>query len=304
VAALSDESAIVIFDAGLTGSGATLGRNRGMFAQYGSGVDLLLQTKDGLGGFGAGFVPGQFALAVSNPCVNQASKGTLFQATASGPGITAANKTALLRDNGSFLTLLSRTGRSVMELSGATPSVFSEVLQSFDTDLVAIPLQLQLSTSPSVTPSTDSALLPLDHDGLVLAATPVREGDSAIMFTGNADDKLGQLTGRASSRSGDVIHFTASLLEPLLPSVNAVFRVAKDASAGILAYKGGVAAPGTTPATFFSSFPGISDNGTHSIVRAMVSGQPKSMNEGIWGGEVCSSGKELSLTRRTFLRSR
>ena len=267
-----------IFASGLTGSGAPRGREQGMFAG-GSTVDLLLQKRDVLASFGNGYGPGSSVAALINPCTNQAGYGGLFQILAAGSGITRNNNQALIRDNGAFLKLLGRTGQPISVAWGsARPNAFPEVVESFDTDLIAVATRLLVSSPDGVSAIDDSGLLVLDHNGTVLPAPPLREDEEALTGSG----KLGQMSGRVATTTGDAIHFTG-FLKPTGggAALNALFGT--NMAGGITSQiKQTDAANGATPASTYSSFPAIGQRGNDPFFRAMLAGPPKTQNEGLW----------------------
>jgi len=279
--AVTDQNSFACFETGLTGTWAT-GRERGVFAQTNGLVDLLLQKKDTLASFGNGYTALQTASVMSSLVSNQSTFGSLFLSTAAGPGITATNNRAVLRDTGTFLTLLDRTGQAPPGLTPAVSNTVQEMLQSFDTDLVVVTMNLRNGVG-GISATNDSVLLPLDHDGSLLATTAPQEGGSAQVYTGNAADKLGQLTGRASASRGDFLFFTGAFIPSGLTGVPALFRIEKIGTTGALIAKQGDTANGTGGAAY-SSFPAISQDGGVSLFRAMVSGTPVTENEGIWRG--------------------
>jgi hypothetical protein len=279
VATVVSDTGTVLLQHTLAGAGAPLGREVGTFSNLGpsGALDLLVQKGDDIAGFGDGYLPGSRVTSLFSPSLNQNARGGLFQVVVAGPGIGALNNRALVRDDGTFLRLVRRTGRPLAAFGGADASVFSEVLQSFDSDQVAVPLRLRQSIATSVGATNDSGILAMDHTGTALAAAAPQEGDPAFGGGGN----FGQFTGVASAGQGNVIQFSAALLPTGGgAALQGVFHTtANGVTTGRAALQGSPA-PGT--AGTFGLFPGVGESGGNAVFRASVAGVPLSQNEGVW----------------------
>ncbi len=266
----------------LAGAGAARGRNRAIFSTLGAGGEmaLALQSGDEMAGLGAGYLTGQRVKTLLAPVANRAASGGLFRATVSGKGLNAGNNQALLRDNGTFMSLLRRTGQPVAELGGALPSAFVEVAQAFDSDTVAISYKLGKGAG-GVGAGSDSGVLVLDHAGVVLGATaPSQEGQPEFGGSG----LLGQSTGRVAAAQNGRIHFTAAMLPGAGgKAVQAVFGIGREGVGFARHALQGDAAPGAEPA-LFRAFPALSQTADAVLFRATLSGSPAASNEGLWRG--------------------
>ncbi|RFC45515.1 MAG: FG-GAP repeat-containing protein [Verrucomicrobia bacterium] len=279
-AAVSD-AATALYGYSLSGAGATSGRGSAMFSTLaGIGLsDLLVQAGDDLAGLGDGYQLGSRVVSIFEPIVHQNVQGGVFQAVVAGPGITTSNNRAILRDDGTYLRLLRRTGRPITELGGASASSFVGVLQSMDSDLVTVSHSLRTSAiAPVVTSLNDSGILPLNANGGVQSLTPPREGGAAYGGGGN----FGQFNGVASAAQGGLIRFTAALLptgggtakqgvfftDPTTTSTGRIILQDENAWS---------ASPGK-----FVSFPAVGEAGTGTVFRATLSGVSTSINEGVW----------------------
>lgn len=279
-AAVSD-AATVLYGFSLTGAGASSGRGSAMFSTLaGAGLtDLLVQAGDDLAGFGDGFSVGSRVVSLSEPIVHQNVQGGIFQAVVSGPGITSSNNRAILKDDGSYLRLLRRTGRPIAELGNASAGSFVGVLQSLDSDLITVSHKLLTSSvTPVVSATNDSGILPLNASGGVVAAVPPREGDAAYGGGGN----FGQFSGLASAALGGVIRFTAALLPTGgAAAKQAVFSTNSAATTTSRVVLQDENAWEAAPAKF-GVFPAVGEAGTGTVFRATLTGVASSINEGVW----------------------
>jgi len=204
----------------------------------------------------------------------------LFQATFTGVGLTAADNRALLRDNGSTLSLLRRLGQPITELGGAVPSVFVEVLQSLDSDIAAINYRLKLGGVAAVTASYDSGILPVASTtgtSLVANAAVIREGGLEYGGVG----LFGQFTGRAALGLGTTVHFGAIQIPPApFKPLNALYHTTADGvTTGLSAQQNGLVPDNV--GRFYSSFPAVSQSGSLTLFRAVITGSTLS-NEGLF----------------------
>jgi outer membrane protein assembly factor BamB len=168
----------VAFEATLGGSGASGGRNRGMWTTLaaGSPVYLGLRTRDGLDALGGTFV-GTRAATVSGTLINRPERA-LLQATLAGTGVTAKNNRALLVDDGTEVTPLLRTGSPPPGLAGTALGGWQEVLQDSGLGGEAVGVRYDLVRGTGgVDATNDSGVLVLKHAGGLLDAT-LRAGNA------------------------------------------------------------------------------------------------------------------------------
>lgn len=277
-----NEDGAVLADFTLTGAGSTGGRNKALFGTpvFGGATDLVMQSGDNLSSLGGGLPPNTKAGAFSGHVTHQIGRG-LFFATVSGTGITTSSNTVLLRDNGSSVSLLRRTGQFLPALG--MPSTFREVVQNHDHDLLVLSYQLKASTTaPVVSATSDTGLLPLTHGGSIISANILaREGQAAFGGAG----VFGEFTGRAVAGRDTTIHFAAAL-KTGATSVAALFRMTEDGFTTARTARVGDPAPGAAPATF-ASFPALGQTSERALFKATLSGGPATQNEGLWReGEV------------------
>ncbi|MBL9152479.1 MAG: FG-GAP repeat protein [Verrucomicrobiales bacterium] len=284
------------FEQGLTGSGAPRGRNRAIYHWDASSSGLPTQVLQA----GApltdvhGSWDDQWVGRVHSPLANASAFGRLFQVTAAGPRTNKFNNQALLRDDGTQVSLVRRTGWPHPELGGADSCAFYEALEAHGGDLVVVPHKLRPLAAAGVTKLNDSGLLAVSHTGAALGiAAPPREGDPDY----NGDGTLGQFAPRAAVRDADQpIFFTAAHLpqgggKPVAGLY--AFDLAGQTT-GRLIQQGDVAG-GAGTATF-RTFLGIAHGETDALFRSTLTGAPKSGNEGLWysdhlpamlKGEIC-----------------
>jgi hypothetical protein len=275
-AALSN-AGMVVFDTGLTGTGASLGRNRGLFSTLaGAGVDLVLQRRDDVSGLGGGYQAGSRVTAFSAPLNNWPPPSGLVLATVGGPGLTAANNRALLRDNGHYLQLVRRTGLPMPELGGVVPNAFREVLQSSSADLVVIHHSLQ--HGGPVGAGNDSGLLLLNNGGVVLAHNPPREGNVPV-----GGGVFGQFNGSAAvGPDGSRIGFSVPLLGLGGAARQSLFYIDRAGAVWFRWLQGD--RPGSVPEADarFLGFRAVGPILHGLVYRATVTGSPTTGSEGIW----------------------
>ena len=269
----------ILFELGVTGAGASGGRNRVMLSTLGADglVDLALQRGTVVSGLG-GLPVGAKVASLTAPIVNQAGLG-IFQVTASGRGVTAASNRLLLKDDGEEVTAVRRTGAAVSELGGVVPSAFREVLQHYTNDLLAVSYTLQRSRPLNVTAKNDSGILLINHAGQV-QSFGAREGEP--IFGGGG--VFGQFTGRAALATGTHVFFIA----PFIPTgerkaKQGVFYSNAD---GSVAFKYGPSqgelAPGTFNGEVLNTFVGVNERDFVSLLRATMKGVSTKQNEGLF----------------------
>lgn len=269
----------ILFELGVTGAGASKGRNRLMLSTLGADglVDLALQRGQEVSGLG-GWPAGAKVASLTTPVVNQAQRG-IFQITAAGKGISGASNRLIVQDDGDGLRAVRRTGLPFAEFGGAVPSAFREVLQHYTNDLLAVSYTLQRSKPLNVTPKNDSGVVLINHAGAV-QSFGAREGET--IFGGGG--LFGQFTGRAALATGTHVFFIA----PYLPTgerkaKQGVFYSNAD---GSVAFKYGPSqgelAPGTFNGEVLNTFVGVNERDFVSLLRATMKGVSTKQNEGLF----------------------
>ena len=261
----------VLFDAGLAGPGAAKGKNRAVFADAipGSALGLVLQRGDSIAALGGGLPANATVSALLSPLHQNLGRG-VFQIVASGSGLTSINNRLIVRDNGSALNQVLRTGQ-LHPLYAQPYRAFLEVLQSHNADLLVVSHRL---TAPG---SADTGLVTLRHSGSPTSAgaAPSQEGQPSGL---PAIGTLGQLGPRAAAGLGGQISFSsiASMTgKPALLRVNETgTALADDARAGALA-------PGIPGATL-ASFPAFTQLDGQTLYKALLGGVSKATNEAIY----------------------
>lgn len=259
----------------LTGSGASQGRNRALFALSPiTSADLVLQVGTGLSGLGGGLPSNAAATALHGQIFHQPNRG-LFQATIKGTGVNASNNRLLLLDNGIGVSLLHRSGTPIAPLGNARLLSFTEVLQSHDQNIIT--LAYKLKPGDGVTRDNDEGLLFLNHSGAVGSHIAAREGQPA--FGGGGD--FGSFKGRAAAALGDTVHFTSIFKPTVGRPVPAVFSTTVSGLTTSRLAKSGDVAPNSGGAKF-STFTAISQQTSQALLRATLKGSPPSQNEGLY----------------------
>ncbi len=262
---------VVVLRGALSGSGASGGRNQGVWNALTGSNGLALRVKDqDLGG-------GRQAAKILNAWSNR-SGNALIQATLAGPGVNAANNQAVFRDDGANLLQIARTGDDFGgHLGGAAPQKFIEVGQS-GANYVAI--NAQLKHGSGVDKRSDSALFFVNHAGVPTVAS-FREGDDAV-----AGFKYGQLFSRvAVPRNSNFIGFGAALIPNAPgPAVQAVFASDSMGVALLNPAKQGDPAHPLDAGIKYRSFFAESMGNDYLIWRASLSGSEINgkNNEGLW----------------------
>lgn len=271
----------VLFDATLTGSGTSGGRTRALFSTYSGDTAMAMRVQENLSALGAGW-SGVKASAFSAPVANHPDVG-LFQATLVGTGVTTGNNKALLRDTGSAVSSVQRTGQALGAFGGAAFSTLKETLQATDRDLAAQSYLLKPNTSLGVTAANDSGLLLMKNDGTVILAAQ-REGNVTV----GGSLRFGQFFGRAALSGGPTSHFGAYFvfLDGTAGGapVQGLFQTKDDGTVECTLAQG--QAPVGTWGALWQAFLGESASGDHPLFRASMSGMgvTSATNEGIWRG--------------------
>lgn len=270
----------VLADFTLIGAGSVGGKNKAMF--FGEPLDLVMQSGDMLSSLGDDLPSNAKATTLSNQSTQQAHRG-LFQATVSGTGVSTTTNRLLLMDNSFGVSLLHRTGQPIAALANAATSGLIEVLQSHDSDLIAISYQLKASAAPMVNTSNDSGLLLMKHNGTVLPNVAAREGAPAFGVGGGT---FGTFTGRAAAGQGSTVHFAALYKPTTGPAVSALFSTTDDGSTNLRSAAVGdlLAIPFVTGdgVVKFASLPAFTQQGTQPLFKASLGGCASSTNEGLF----------------------
>lgn len=174
-AAVSD-LADVLFDQRVVGPGSRGGRNHGMFARpYQGAVGPLYLLKDEVDDAG-GFPDESVLIRLANPSFNRNYSGPLFEITARGAGLNRTNNRGFLSLDPDPVAVML-VGTPIPELGGAQATHFFEVLQSFDTSLLASPFRLRRDRQSGVSATNDSGVFLSDQDGDTYPDGIIREGD-------------------------------------------------------------------------------------------------------------------------------
>ena len=296
----------VMCDYSLSGAGTAGGKSRAIFATaylpYDQ-LDLVLRTGDSLGALEQwGFPTGSSVTAVSAPYNLRAGAG-LIQATFKGNGVTSSSNKLIFVDTGAAVTLVARNGTPISALGGAKISSFTDIVQSSQSDFIALSYTLAGSSTPSVNSSSDSGILPIRADGGILNNNvSAREGSPAFGGGGT----FGQFTGRAATGK-NVVHFGAIFKPTSGSSGDAIFRMNEvGIGASRVALKNesppDVAGDPDAATVKYSSFLAVTQQvGTLSedvIFKAVLSNGDSARNEGIWRLPNASQPTDQRLVRK------
>lgn len=254
----------------LSGAGSNLGKDRGVFDDLAVAnlLDLAAKSRDDLGS-------GLKIASVDPPVINDGN--ALFAATLGGTGVTSMNNRSILRDNGTAVTPLLRTGDALTAFGGATLASLGQIAQSGSTGYFGSIVKLRSGVG-GTTLANDSGLL-LAQNSTPNVSNGVREGTA----TNVAGVNFGQFVSRVSYQNG-MAAFTA-MVSGTAAQNQALFTKAFGGAANLVVRKGD-AAPGITGGVF-SSFLSENVTPTNTIVfRAKVSGSgiTAASNEGLWHG--------------------
>ncbi|MCB1091602.1 MAG: FG-GAP repeat protein, partial [Verrucomicrobiae bacterium] len=276
--AVIGDGAGVLFESGVTGVGATRGRSRATFSNFGASgeVDLLLQRYSLLSGVGS--LPTGAKVTTMNSLVAHQWRRGLFLATVTGGGVNSTNNRVLFRDNGSFLVPLCRTGDEIAELGGAKPNVFKELGQHASDNALALSYTLARNTTLGVTLANDSGLLFLNHGGNVIGSMP-REGDAD-----GSGGVFGQFIGKAAIHDGPQAFFIAKSIPVTGAAIDRAYWTRHDTNSAPVPFlvAGGVAADGAALGATFRTLLATNGDAGAGTVRATLTGAPSTANEGIW----------------------
>jgi hypothetical protein len=258
----------VVLATSLSGPGSNAGKDSAVFDDLATAgfLDLAAKSRDD---FGSGVKIASVAAPVMN------SSHALFTATLTGTGVTTLNNRSILRDNGTAVTPLLRTGTTLPAFAGATLSAFGQLAQSGSVNRVASTVTLR-SGIGGTTAANDSGLAILNSDdGSIMGIE--REGQA----TNIAGVTFGQFIPRVSFQN-NTNAFTAMVSGPAAQN-QAVFTKVP-AFASFLAARKGSPAPDISGAVF-SSFLAENLTPTNQLVfRATVTGAGITTlnNQGIW----------------------
>lgn len=254
----------------LSGPGSNGGKDRAVYDDLATAgvLDLTVKSRDDFG-------PGIKIATVGSPLMNDSN--ALFPVTLSGTGVSAANNRSLLRDDGSSVLTLLRTGQTLTPFGAATLASFGQVAQSGSTTYFASSITLSKGVG-GIDATSDSGLV-MASSGMAGMVEGVREG----LPSGIAGANFGQFTPRVSYRN-TVAAFT-TMLSGDVSQNQAVFSRMLGGSPMLIARKG-EPAPGINGARF-SNF--LAENGTPTgqvVFRAMITGTgiTSKNNQGIWQG--------------------
>lgn len=284
--AFINEESEILLPAVLVGTGATLGRNRGVWTTLAANQSLDLALRSGLD-----MDPGVAVLSatgMSNPIVNQPGFG-IFQATLAGTGVTVLNNRAIFGDDGLAVTQLLRLNDTKAGLVGGTVKVaqFLQVVQSTSAaDGQAVVYRLARAPLPNlVTASSDTGILSLENDGDV--SDFVREGGPTGLLGGPT---YGQFSRAAFH--GNTVFFLCGLqggAPPVTAADNQALFVMSVGGADAGVARKGTTASGLPVGVVFSTFLGetVEPNLTQGLIRATVSGAgvTTANNEVLWKSE-------------------
>ena len=265
-------------DVGLTGAGASSGRNRGLYSQVNNHDALALQTGDAVGGL-AGLAYGAKITALKVPVYNSFATGAAFLATVSGTGVTAKNNTLLMNDNGDYVSAILRTGTPIAGLGGALISTIPEFVQHNSGDLLGLCYTLTPDSSLGVNSSNDTGVLQITHTGTVTSAH-AREGQPVF---GGGPEAFGHFNGRATTVTGAETHFINKFTLTGFTPKDAFFYM--DGTAGFQGkspFSQGDPGAGMSGAERYGSFLALTRMSTTSFLKAAITGSVASKNEGIW----------------------
>lgn len=278
--AVINENEDALFEGAVTGAGAAKGKTRAMFSTLSGGGEVSLLLQKGDTSSAPAWPAGGKVSSLVSPIANNSIAG-IFQTVLSGPGISAANNRLLLKDDGSFLSILRGTGKPVAELGGALTKTFVDVTQHTSGNIIGLSYVLQTSSSLGVTASNDSGLLFLDHSGAVLGFA-AREEEPAFGLGGN----FGAFSTRVGVRLGVNSAFIAKFIPTGGKPVDALFHSSADnTSNGRYAFAQGDLAPGTTNGEKFGTFFGVTEWNNRGLLKASLTASPSATNEGLWSGD-------------------
>lgn len=261
-----------LFESRLSGAGANRGRNNALFSTVAGPVALAMQTGSVVSGF-ADLPFGATIASVNQAIHNRNVSEGVFQATVKGRGLNARNNRLLLRDNGAFISPISRTGVPVVELGGAIPHTYREVLQQ-EGPGNQIALNYLLQRGNGVNADNDSGLMMITHAGSI-ALFNARAGEAA--FGGGG--VFGRF-GRAATAANNYIVFSAKFIPTGGKPLDALFYTGQSNFRTSLLQ--GTAANGTDNGEVFRVFTGVTRVSGFGLLRSTLAGSATAANEGVW----------------------
>jgi hypothetical protein len=270
--AFLNDQAEVILTATLSGVGAPLATNQGVWNSLFDDTLRLRLRKGGAAPVAPGTVSGLF-----KPIANRDDL-TLYEATYSGANVTAANNRALIRDTGSSRSELLRLGDTPLG-DDEEVSKFFQIVQSInssDRQAVAFQLAPGSGTLVPVTAAIDTGILVLNETGDEVGT--VREGDPSP--APGAPD-FGQFS-RVAFQDNQTV-FTSGI-QGAAATNQGVFR-SNPGVANIFVAQKGFNAPGTPAGVLFSAFTGETTSpNERAVFRASLSGPgvTTANDQGLW----------------------
>ena len=252
----------------LSGTGSNAGTDKGVFDDLATGdlLDLAAKSRDDLGA-------GVKIASLSVPLLNDTDG--LFNAALTGTGVTTLNNQALLRDNGTAVSPMLRTGQAVTAFGGATLLKIGQTAQKNSGGRFSSYVTLRTGVGGTTT-ANDSGILFFDSIvGIILNGE--REGDASPI----AGINYGQFTPRVSY-GNTVGAFNAMLSGPVAEN-QAIFARDVNGPATLIARKG--AAANGAGGALYSAFLGENNcPSSQPIYRATLSGTGVTTlnNEGVW----------------------
>jgi hypothetical protein len=282
-----------MLETGLLGSGAAAGKNKAMFSDIGGPLNLHLQKGSFVSGLG-GLPTGARVATLTHPILNRNTPVGIYQVTVTGSGINTSSNRLLVKDDGSPVSSIIRTGVPIPDLGGATMSGFREVLQLDGTnDMIILGYSLKVGVA-GVNKTSSTGILLINHAGAVLAAN-AREGNTTGFGLGDPLTLTLGKFGRASTSSTNSVYFLARKLDPPALPVETVFQHA--GGVGMTAVSQGSLAGGTTAGEKYGILKGLTRVGPFGLVRATLKPSPTATNEGVWnsgGSLMLRKGQEIS----------
>jgi hypothetical protein len=266
----------VMAAAAIAGPGAAGGRGQGAWSSLGTPgfQGLVLRTRDPLDSLGADYT-GLRAGRVTALSLNQAGLGVL-RVNLAGPG--AAGNQAILRDNGTNLLSIVRTGIPLGLLAGASAHRFPEVTQNRDviTPRLALPTLVRRQAG-LIGPGNDSLLMFINNDTGIPVDAAAYESIGAP-----GGGVFGQILPRAAYLDTTAV-FASSRVNPGTSTVQALFRRQPFGTFDTVV-DAGVAAPGAGGALFRTFIGEGVSTGNQALLRATLTGPTvtPASNEGLW----------------------
>lgn len=287
----------VVFHANVVGPGASLGRNSGIWYDFGDSSTKRVLRRTGMPLQNGGT---RKPLGLLNPVNNLAEplpQNVGFTAMTAGPNITSANDKVFVVSDPVFFTLKLPLVEGTTLINGGKLSTFQSPRQSYLVDgtfpkSFAVPFTRRLDSSAGVTAGNDSGVVIFNAAGIAPGSSTVSEGTLSPVPEVPGPIPYGQMLPRVSYPSNKII-YCASLKSPATTTNNLGVFYADGAVEAVLARKGS-AAPAYTTGTvsgYFSNFLGeahgyysINPSVSGAVIHASVVPPPGFSNrdEGLW----------------------